>query len=44
MWFASLSASELTAFDIVAERFISRFDYLTYQAPKLFDLAMKNEP
>uniref|UniRef100_A0A1D1Z1M8 Succinyl-CoA ligase [ADP-forming] subunit beta n=1 Tax=Anthurium amnicola TaxID=1678845 RepID=A0A1D1Z1M8_9ARAE len=38
MWFASLSASELTSFRTVVERFMSRFGHITCQAPTLFDL------
>jgi len=39
MWFASLSASELTSFRTVIEIFIARFDPLTCQALTLFNLA-----
>src|SRR5262249_15957690 len=38
MWFTSLTASEMSSFDIVAERFISHFDYLIPQPPTLIDL------
>src|SRR5262249_45925947 len=38
MWFASLTVAEMVSFDIVAERFMSHFDYLIPQPPTLLDL------
>src|SRR5262249_1316309 len=40
-WFTSLSAMELTSFDIVAERFTAHFSHLAHQALTLFDLVME---
>jgi len=37
-WFTSLSASELSSFDVVAERFAAHFSYLVGQSPTLCDL------
>src|SRR5262249_31204808 len=40
-WFTSLSATELASFDIVAERFVAYFSYLTHQSPTLYELVME---
>jgi len=37
-WFISLSTSELTSFDIVAQKFTDHFSYLAPQIPTLTDL------